>query len=151
MGTVTYPHEKVAEYISGHFAPWKVSYDTASRLLRRYNVVWTPTIIFADRKGTEHFRLTGFLPPEVFITYLAMGRAGVAWGSHNYPEAAELFDAVARDFPDSPLAPEAVYYRGVARVKATDDDAHLDQVVADLQRLYPDSEWLLRARPWLEE
>jgi hypothetical protein len=36
-------------------------------------------------------------------------------------------------------------------VKATDDDAHLDQVVADLQRLYPDSEWLLRARPWLEE
>jgi hypothetical protein len=151
LGAVTYSNEKVVKYISGNFVPWKVSYDSESRLLRRYNVVWTPVVIFADEKGVERDRITGYLPPEPFLTYLAMGRARVALAVHNYPEAGELFDAVALDYPLSPLAPEAIYFRGISRQKATGDDAHLDQAVAELMRLYPDSEWLLRARPWMGE
>ncbi len=151
MGAVTYPSEKIARYISGNFVPWKVSYDTESRLLRRYNVFWTPTVIFADRKGIEHARVTGYLPPDTFLTYLGMGRARVALAVHNYSEAGELFDALARDFPGSVLAPEAVYFRGIARQKATEEDAHLDAALADLERDYPDSEWLLRASPWRGE
>jgi Thioredoxin-like domain len=151
MGTVTYPSEDVAGYVSQNFVPWRIPFDSASKLLRRYNVVWTPTVIFADRKATEHFRVTGYLPPEVFMAYLAFGRARVAFGSHNYPEAAELFDAVARDFPASSLAPEAIYFRAVSRRKATDDEAHLDQAAAQLAERYPESDWSLRIRPWVEE
>ncbi len=151
MGAVTYPSKKVSDYVSEYFVPWRIPFDTANNLLRRYNVVWTPTTIFADRKGTECYRVVGYLPPDVFISYLAMGNAETAFGSHNYPEAAELFDTVASDHPESCLAPEAMYYRAVCRAKATGDDAHLDEAVADLERLFPDSDWLLRTRPWINE
>lgn len=151
MGAVTYPGEKVSDYVSDYFVPWRIPFDTANNLLRRYNVVWTPTTIFADRKGNERYRVVGYLPPEVFIAYLAMGNAETAFGSHNYPEAAVLFDTVASDHPESCLAPEAIYYRAVCRTKATGDDAHLDEAVADLKRLFPNSDWLLRTRPWLDE
>jgi predicted nucleotidyltransferase len=46
------------------------------------------------------------------------------------------------------LAPEAVYFRSVARRKATNDSSHLDVAVEELDRLYPDSEWALRTLPW---
>lgn len=151
MGTVTYSSEKIARYISGNFVPWRVDYDTESVQLRRYNVFWTPTVIFADGKGNERARITGYLPPDTFIIYLLMGSAKVALAGHNYSEAAELFDGVAGEFPGSALAPEAVYFRGIARQKATADDGHLDAAVADLERLYPESEWLVRAGPWKDE
>ncbi len=150
MGAVTYPSEEVARYVSQNFVPWRIPYDSASKLLRRYNVVWTPSVVFADRKAAEHYRVTGFLPPEIFMAYLSFGRARVAFGSHNYPEAAELFDAVARDYPASALAPEAIYFRAVSRRKATDDDSHLDVAASELTELYPDSDWALRARPWVD-
>jgi Thioredoxin-like domain len=151
MGAVTYSNKKVIRYVSGNYVPWKVDYDRESRLLRRYNVVWTPVVVLADERGEERDRLTGYLPPEPFLAHLAMGRSRIALAAHDYPEAAELFDTVARDFPGSGLAPEAVYFRAIARRKATGDDAHLDHAVAELEREYPDSEWLLRARPWMGE
>lgn len=149
MDTVTYPNEKVAEFISSSFVPWKIDYRRESRFLRKFNVVWTPTSLFIDRHERVHYRLTGYLPPEVFLTYLEFARAKVAFGSHNYPLAAELFDALSREYPDAPMAPESVYFRGVARQKATGGDVHLEEAAADLARRYPESDYVLRAEPWL--
>jgi len=151
MGAVTYPDGKVVKYISEHFIPWQVNFSTETHMLRHYNVVWTPTVIFADSDGGEQYRETGYLPPHIFIAYLAMGRAQVAWKIHNYSEAGELFDALASDYPESSLAPEALYFRGVCRHKATEADVHLFEASSALERLYPESEWLLRSRPWLKE
>lgn len=148
MGTVTYPSERVTRYVSDNFIPFRVDFDNESALLRKYNIFWTPTILFTDQDGNERHRITGFLPPLVFLSHLAMGNAFVAFWGHYYSHAAELFDAVAGDFPGSMLAPEAVYFRSVARRKATNDDSHLDVAVKELEHLYPDSEWALRALPW---
>jgi len=149
MDEVTYPDGDVVDYVFKHFTPWQVDYSAESRLLRRYNVVWTPTVVFADVDGSEHYREVGYLPPHLFHAYLAMGLARVAWGAHNYSEAGELFDALASDYPQSILAPEAMYYRGVCRYKATGSDIHLFEAAGALERLYPESDWLLRSRPWV--
>jgi hypothetical protein len=151
MGAVTYPDAKIVKYVSEFFIPWQVNYSTESSMLRHYNVVWTPTVVFCDEEGDEHYRVVGFLPPHIFIAYLAMGRAQVAWKTHNYSEAGELFDALASDYPESSLAPEALYFRGVCRHKATEEDVHLFEAAAALERLYPESDWLLRSRPWVSK
>ena len=150
MDTVTYPNESIATLIAESFVPWRIDFRRETKLLRKFNVVWTPTNLFIDSREREHYRLTGYLPPDVFESYLAMGRAKVAFGAHNYSEAAELFDSIARDYPTNIMAPEAVYFRGVSRQKATGEDAHLDEAAADLKQLYPDSDYVLRTRPWLE-
>jgi hypothetical protein len=151
MDAVTYPDGKVAEYVFEYFIPWHVNYSTESELLRRYDITWTPTVIFGDENGNEHYREVGYLPPHIFIAYLAMGRAQVAWRTHNYSEAGELFDALASDYPESSLAPEALYFRGVCRHKATGADVHLFEAAGALERLYPQSDWMLRSRPWVSE
>ena len=148
---MTYPDGKIVEYVSEHFIGWRVDYSTESHLLRRYNVVWTPTVVFADINSSEHYREVGYLPPHLFIAHLAMGRAQVAWRTHNYSEAGELFDALAGDYPESILAPEALYFRGVCRYKATGSDVHLFEAAGALERLYPESDWLLRSRPWVDK
>jgi hypothetical protein len=149
MDAVTYPSERVSELIRDEFVPWRIDYRRESRFLRKFNVVWTPTNLFADRHGCEHYRITGYLPPEPFLAYLEFARAKVAFGSHNYPLAAELFDALSLEHPDAPTAPEAVYFRGVSRQKATGDDLHLEEAAADLARLYPHSDYVLRTEPWV--
>ena len=150
MGAVTYPNSKVVSYVSDNLVPWKVSFDTEGRLLRRYNVFWTPTIILADAKGNERYRITGFLPPETFVACIALGRAYAAFWRHHYSRAAELFDAVADEYPRLAVAPEAIYFRGVSRRKATMDDVHLDESTEQLLVLYPESEWAQRAKPWAD-
>ena len=149
MDTVTYPNEKVAKLAGDEFVPWRIDYRRETRLLRKFNVVWTPTSLFMDGHEREHYRLTGYLPPGPFLAYLQFARAKVAFGSHNYPFAAELFEALFIEHPGAPTAPEAVYFRGVARQKATGDDRHLEEAAADLARSYPESDYVLRTEPWV--
>lgn len=149
MGTVTYPDERVSDYVSEHFVPWRVDYSQASELLRRFNVFWTPQALVLDEHAQEYYRVVGYLPPDTFLAHLAMGRAKVSFSQHQYKEAAERFDGVARDFGTSSRAPEAIYFRAVSRYKTSEDSKHLDEAAAELQRSYPASEWTMRTQPWL--
>lgn len=106
MGAVTYPDGKVVKYISEHFIPWQVNFSTETHMLRHYNVVWTPTVIFADSDGGEQYRETGYLPPHIFIAYLAMGRAQVAWKIHNYSEAGSFLTRWPATIPNRAWRPK---------------------------------------------
>lgn len=151
MDAVTYPDEEVAGVVEREFVPLRVDYLSESGMLRRFNVFWTPTVVLADKGGIERFRVTGYLPPDVFPAYLLFGRAKHAWETHKYQRAAELFDEVAKMYRESSLAPESVYLKGVSRRKATGDDAWLDRAADELETLYPDSDWALRTAPWREQ
>ena len=148
MDAVTYPTDYVTDYIVDNFIARRANYDTETALLRKFNVKWTPTLAFLDRKGNEHYRLIGFLPPEAFIVHLILARAKIAFETSKYPEAAELFDRIVKDYPESEQVPQAIYFRGVSRTKLTKDDSYLDEAAKELKRAFPESEWTMRTDPW---
>ncbi len=151
MDAVTYPDRRVAEAVFQEFVPIRVDYEAESGMLRKYNVFWAPTVVFADSGGVERYRITGYLPPDVFIAYLLFGRAKLNWETHNYELAAELFDEVVKRFETSSLVPQSMYLRGVCRDKATEDETILARTAEEMERLYPDSDWTLRTIPWRQE
>ena len=51
-------------------------------------------------------------------------------------------DRLISEYPKSDVSPEAIYYRGVSRYKATNDAKHAHEA---LQANYKDSEWAKRA------
>lgn len=147
MDAVTYPAEEVAGYIDEYFVAWRVNRETETRLLQRFHVNWTPTLVYLDHKGVEHYRTVGYLPPDVMLIYMKLVRAKTFFKTSKYAEAAQLFDAPARERPESEHAPEAIFFRGVALEKATDDSSHLEKTAEELQKRFPDSEWALRTLP----
>ena len=148
MDAVTYPTEYVTDYIFENFIAWRADFDTETALLRKFNVNWTPTLVFLDKKGIEHYRLLGFLPPEAFIVHLILARARIAFETSGYAEAAELFDRIVKGYPESEQVPQAIYFLGVSRMKVTKDDSYLDEAAEELKRAFPDSEWTMRTNPW---
>ena len=54
-------------------------------------------------------------------------------------------DRLISEYPKSDVSPEAIYYRGVSRYKATNDASALKQAHETLQAKYKDSEWAKRA------
>ena len=60
MGAVTFPDDKVADFIMQRMVPLQVLADKP--LADEFRVKWTPTIIVLDYYGKEHHRTVGFFP-----------------------------------------------------------------------------------------
>ncbi len=147
MGAVTYPNEKVAEFVDKHLVPIQVRFD-AQPLATDFKVKWTPTVITLDEEGNEHHRTVGFLPPEEFIPSLMLGMGKVHFDREKFEGALALFDRLLKDYPRSDAAPETVYLRGVAQYKSTHSPGPLKEAYERLQAEYPASEWTKRAQPY---
>ncbi len=147
MGAVTYPNEKVAEFVEKHLVPIQVLFN-AQPLAADFNVKWTPTVITLDEEGNEHHRTVGFLSPEEFIPSLILGIGKVHFDREKFEAAMALFDRLLKDYPQSDAAPEAVYLRGVAQYKSSHSAKALKEIHERLQAEYPSSEWAKRAQPY---
>ena len=83
MDTVTYPQPSVASFITEHFVPVRLILNRPQDQIyfRAQRVIWTPTIVIADRRGVGHYQSPGYLPPELFLSMLRIGlaRAQIAW------------------------------------------------------------------------
>jgi hypothetical protein len=128
-----------------------VDVTARQKLVRKYEVSSPPTVLFLDAKGREFYRSLGFLPPDRFLCHLEMGRAMVFFRTRRYAQAADLFDTVARRYPGCGAAPEAVYYRGVARDKISRDHSNRKVSARELAKRFPGSDWAFRAEPALDE
>ena len=147
MDTVTYPNDKVIEFIQKHLIPLRVAFD-AKPLAADFDVKWTPTLITLDANGKEHQRTVGFLPPEELIPSLLLGIAKSYFNRERFSEALSNLDKLLADYPKSDAAPEAIYLRGVCRYKSTHDPKLLKGAYEQLQANYPSSEWTKRAYPY---
>jgi TolA-binding protein len=101
-----------------------------------------------DPDGDERWRLEGFLPKDEFRANLEMGLARVAFMRKNWPDAEGRYTAIVDRFPDSKFAPEAVFWKGVCRYKATNDHNALADVADTFREKYQDSIWALKSVPW---
>jgi outer membrane protein assembly factor BamD (BamD/ComL family) len=114
--------------------------------VKRYAVKWTPTIIILDSDGEEHHRFVGYLPPEDFIAQIILGKGRVEFDLDRFEQAIQCFQEILVRFPKADVAPEAQYYLGVAKYKASHDPKELKSGLEVLQRDYPNSEWTKKAQ-----
>jgi hypothetical protein len=146
MGAVTYPNDKVADFIMSRLVPIQVLAD--SQLATDFQIKWTPTIIVLDYYGKEHHRTVGFFPPEEFIPSLLLGMGKVDFDTDQFNAAIIHFDTLLAEFPESDAAPESIYLRGVSRFKASHDPMPLKEAYEKLKTRYAGSEWAKRAEPY---
>lgn len=114
----------------------------------RFGAVWTPTVLILDSDGAERLRVEGYLPREEFRAHLELGLARVAFMRKRWADAERGYARVIERYPDSKVAPEAVYWRGVSHYKATNDHAALGEVAEQFKQKYQDSVWAQKASVW---
>ncbi len=122
--------------------------DEFERLGARYGVQWTPAILVLDASGAERYRVEGFLPADDLLAQLPLGLAHAAFAAGQFAEAERQFRQVAERHPDSDAAPEALYWAGVSRYKATNDATALADAAREIGRRYKDTTWAKKASVW---
>ena len=114
----------------------------------QYNAHWTPTVLELDPNGEEFYRVEGFLPLEDFLAQLMLGRAHMAFKQADWAEAGKRFREIVDELPKAEAAPEAMYWAGVSRYKATNDAVALKDTAKAFSQRYKDSSWAKKASIW---
>jgi tetratricopeptide (TPR) repeat protein len=147
-----YSDPAVIQFIDEHFLPVRVHVrdqaDEFKRLGEKYNAQWTPTVLVLDSQGEERHRIEGFLPATDFLAQLALGLGHSAFARSDFAEGERWFRQVMERYPDSDAAPEALYWAGVARYKATGNPAALRETAQQFERRYRDTSWAKKASVW---
>ncbi len=142
---MTYPNPSVIEAVNARFVPVKLDlFKSPREVIRPLNVLWTPTILFADRRGDVHYRNVNFLPPELFLTLLDVGEAHVDLHWSRTDHAISLLRETFERDPDGLLAPEALYWWGIAVYLKTHSNDEMYAVWNVLRERFPDSIWTQR-------
>ncbi len=146
MDAVTYPQEKVAAFIIDHFIPVKIHTDDHPDLTERYRVPWTPTFILLDGSGTEHYRETGYLPPDDFLAHMTLALGRAAFEERDFSTAAKHFQTLVDQHGTSELVPEALYFLGVCKNRISGGTADDRKAVwKRLMESHPKSDWAKKA------
>jgi TolA-binding protein len=143
-----YPEPRVEELIRENFVPVRIQVRENPQAMEQFNVQWTPTVLLLGPDGKEHHRIEGFLEVDEFAAQLTLGLGHIARATKQWDRAIELYDQILERFPDTDAAPEAQYWSGVARYKASNDPAALGATARAFQERYSDSTWATKASVW---
>jgi tetratricopeptide (TPR) repeat protein len=102
--------------------------------------------VILDQDGEEHHRFVGYLPPEDFIAQIILGKGKAEFDLDHFEQAIQCFQEILVRFPKTEGAPEAQYYLGVSKYKASHDPKELKLGLEVLQWDYPSSEWTKKAQ-----
>ena len=142
----------MARFIQENFIPARVHVKEQAndfkRFGERYNAQWTPTLLVIDPSGTERHRIEGFLPADDLLAQLTLGLGHSAFARQQWDEAERRFREVVDRYPRSESAPEALYWAGVARYKATGDAAALRETAQQFGQRYQGTSWAKKAAVW---
>ena len=114
----------------------------------RFGAQWTPTMIVADSDGTERYRFEGYMPAEEYLAHLQLGLAKAAFSRGRFGDAAREFREAADRYPNSEVAPEAVYWASASTYKASGKPEALAQGGNELREKYPESIWAKKGSVW---
>ena len=147
-----YPDPRVAKFITEQFVPVrfhvKDQHDDFQRVGGKYGAQWTPTILIVDADGEEHHRIEGFLPVDDFMSQLMLGTARAAFDRNDYAAAEQLYRRIVEPFPETEAAPEALYWAGVSKYRATNDPSALKATAAAFAERYQSTSWAKKASVW---
>jgi len=140
------------KFVNDNFASARVHVKDDAQLFQKYGekygAQWTPTILELDGEGVERHRIEGFLPNEDFLSQLMLGRAQIAFAEQKWDDAERRFEEVVNSFPTSDAAPEALYWAGVSRYKATGDARFLKETAEAFKTRYQGTSWAKKASIW---
>lgn len=122
--------------------------SVAAAAAERFQLQWTPTIVFLDTGGREVHRIEGFLPNDDFLAQLHIGLGQVAMSAKRFTDAEREFHQVVEELPNTDAAPEAQYWRGVSKYKGSNDPAALKETAEAFRKRYSDSTWAKKASIW---
>jgi tetratricopeptide (TPR) repeat protein len=147
-----YPHPEVAAFVRTHFVPVRLHIkdhkDEYQRVGALLNAQWTPTILLVDPPASERHRIEGFLPVDDFLSQLKLGLAKTGFARGQYADAEREYREIVERYPNTEAAPEAQYWAGVARYKATGDATALRDTAKRFTDRYKDSSWAKKASVW---
>lgn len=115
-------------------------------LFHRFDVLWTPTVLFLDPSGAERRRMEGYLPREAFFGELYLGLARVSFMRKDWAAAERIYDEAISRLPETAAVPEAMYWHAVSRYKRTNDHVALREVARQLDG--KDTIWASKASVW---
>jgi TolA-binding protein len=143
-----YPDSRISDFINQNFIPVKIHIKENPEGFERFGAQWTPTVIIADPHGVERYRFEGFLPVDEFLPQIRFGLAKAAFAAGDFARAEELFRQIEEESPSADIAPEALYWAGVAKYKKTGDAAALAETAAEFQSQHADTVWAKKASIW---
>ena len=114
----------------------------------KYGAQWTPTSLFLDPDGGERHRIEGFLPAEEFLAQVTLGLGHLAFHAGDWGDAERRFRAIIGQYPTTEAAPEAQYWAGVSRYKASGDGAELTATARAFDQRYQGTVWAKKASVW---
>jgi thioredoxin-related protein len=150
-----WPDRRVEQLVTDEFIPVRVHVrdhaDEFKRLGDKYGVEWTPTILMFDPSGNERHRIEGFLPLPEFVPQLEFGLARINFSLGNYEDSERRLRGIVSDYPESDIAPEALYWAGVSQYKATNDSGALQETATALRDKYRDTAWAKKGSVWSQK
>ncbi len=138
----------MADFITSNFIPVRSHVKEQPQNFERFGAQWTPTEIILDPDGTERYRFEGFLPADDFLAQLELGLARAAFERKQFADAERLYRRVVDEHPNSEVAPEALYWAGVSRYKATGDATALKETGLSFKKQYTNTSWAKKASVW---
>lgn len=126
------------------FVPLKLLLGRDRDATRRYRPFWTPTLYFLDPDGHALLDWPGVIPAGDLRVLLDLGRALVGLRRGRFEEALGLLEGITGDHPESPFAPEALWWLGAVRHVTMGDEEGLEETRRRLEERYPDSAAALR-------
>ena len=143
---MTYPQSAVSEAILNHCVPLQIDNTQPANepLLQKFRHVWTPDLRILEADGYELYRWNGYLPPFEFAPQLLVAVAHAHLRLKQFEPAIAILDDVLKRFPTSLVAPEALYFSGVARYRKTHESSELLRGWHELEKSFPASEWTVK-------
>lgn len=130
---------RVATATSDRFVALKQLLGVDREAGRRYRPFWTPTLYFLDPDGHALTTWPGPISPDDMLALLDFGEAQVGIRRGRFSPSLELLERIPELWPDSPLAPEAIWWAAGVRYVMDGDRATLDSRRAGLSERYPGS------------
>jgi TolA-binding protein len=149
MDTVTYPDARVVAEVAEHFVPVKLQNRDNIDLLKKYNVRWLPGVVATDGQERVHHQWVGWLSPDEFRMEATFGRGQAAILQKRFDVACDLFERLAREWPDGERTPEAHYWWGVAEFRRGSGQASALPRWKSLVERYPKSQWARKVEIYL--
>jgi hypothetical protein len=119
-----------------------------SEAFERFGVQWTPTVLILDPSGAERHRFEGYLPVPDFLAQLRLGLAHEARARGDWSRAERLYRELADDPTAGEVAPEALYWAGVSKYKATGEPGALAETGQAFKTRFAESTWAKKASVW---
>ena len=142
----------MADLVATAFHPVRIHVredaDAWKTLGLELGVQWTPTVLILDSAGVERHRIEGFLPADDFLAQVSRGLAKAAFSRSDFADAEQRYRAIVETYPNTETAPEALYWAGVSKYKATNDPTALQDTARAFGERYQESSWAKKSSVW---